>query len=1151
MAHPDIAELMKVAGGEEDPEVEAHLEACPTCRELLQLCGGALPELSPRPEPVPVPDHLVVPRDQYERGEELHRGGMGRVTVATDRRLGRRVLLKELLHGGSRAARERMGRRLRQEAELAAGLDHPGIVAVHEAGYWEDGEPFLAMALVRGETLTDALEGRRELAARIGLVASVTAAADAIAFAHERAVVHRDLKPDNLLLGPFGEMVVIDWGLAKRLGEAGESGEGGESGEAGEREAAQVEGDGALTQLGVGTPAYMPPEQARGESPTPAFDVYALGATLYHVLAGAPPYADEPPTRVRTAVMAGPPLPLRELAPLAPPELVALVERAMAREPADRFPDGAALARELHRFIDGQLLESHTYRPRELLWRWIRRNRAVVATAAVGVVLLAGLGIWAARGLTLARDRAEAGEAQAELELRRARGTAALRLAEDPTTRVEALQASVLAVAPSFLDGAPALDEARAGLMAAVSSGAPAHRIDGRPALLTTRQVGDERIVVAGFQAPELRRWRFGATGTVTDRMELPLPDLRGLVLGPRGSRAVAMAMDQSLLFVDLDARTTVPLEGLPEHGAQLLQAGLTDASVAVLEAAGAVRAWDLHGQSLPRLELPERIAILESGPTQDTVALGTVDGTVALWRPGDPAPVELGRHDSEVAILQAERGRLRSVSRSGQIWTWVVDGSGQATRHEDQSRIVDAVRASRSSAGGQRHAVVSAGGRLVIGDDAARTVLSIPAAGPYLGLQPFSPDGRFFARQLPDGSVEVLDLEADAGVVAHLLSDGSRVLGLVVLPDASILVARGSGLVRWDARASLVAGNLPPHGAEVVDLAATPAGGFVSVSTDGRAVRWDPAQDRVTELVRAIGPLCCVEVRAGVVAIAGVDGQVWIEHGEGLRRLPHPDVLITDMVITSKGQVVTASGDGRVRVLSDGQDAPRVIDAGGPVAGIDARAGTLFVATVAGEVLQIGGTATKADLELDASGVAPLRGLLALPEGVLVSGQRESLWFGPTEPLRWRGHVPGAARHATAPPGGVLLADERGALSVRDLPAATRRWRRDAHAHAVTRAVMVGDEVVSVGIDGLARRWGRTDGTPRGQLRYRVPVTAVAGSDDAQRLMLGLEDGGLRLVVLDPGVAIETACQRLRFLDALGPVAESCARLEPISPGE
>src|SRR5262249_25457447 len=212
--------------------------------------------------------------DRYHIMGEHGRGGLGRVSRAHDRELGRDVAIKELI---SRNSTDKI--RFLREALITARLEHPGIVPVHEAGRWPDGTPFYAMKLVSGRPLRDLIAERPTVEQRIGLLHHVIAVADAIAYAHGRNIIHRDLKPANVIVGDFGETIVIDWGLAKDLSAAEESSVGG-----GPFRAPRDDG---LTASGaiLGTPAYMAPEQGRGENVDQRADVFAIGGMLWELCA--------------------------------------------------------------------------------------------------------------------------------------------------------------------------------------------------------------------------------------------------------------------------------------------------------------------------------------------------------------------------------------------------------------------------------------------------------------------------------------------------------------------------------------------------------------------------------------------------------------------------------------------------------------------------------------------------------------------------------------------------------------------------------------------------------------------------------------------------------------------------------------------------
>jgi WD40 repeat protein len=336
---------------------------------------------SPAPSPRPFPsgaDALPLrSRARYEIFGEHARGGIGRILRAFDRELGRLVAIKELRSPGG-ASVERFVR----EAQITMRLEHPSIVPVHDAGRWESGAPFYAMKLVVGRTLKEVAEDARTTAERMRLLPNVIAVAEAMAYAHEERVVHRDLKPSNVLVGAFGETIVIDWGLAKDLSLA-------EGPVASEHPGGPMRSDATAIGTVVGTPSFMPPEQARGEEIDARADVYALGAILYFVLSGKAPHEGETSADVLARVRAETPVPIATLAPEVPPDLAAIVARAMARAKETRYRTAGELVEDLRRFQAGQLVQAHRYSRFELAARWVRRHRTTATASGVFVLLAA------------------------------------------------------------------------------------------------------------------------------------------------------------------------------------------------------------------------------------------------------------------------------------------------------------------------------------------------------------------------------------------------------------------------------------------------------------------------------------------------------------------------------------------------------------------------------------------------------------------------------------------------------------------------------------------------------------------------------------------------------------------------------------------
>jgi tRNA A-37 threonylcarbamoyl transferase component Bud32 len=326
------------------------------------------------PSPSSPPD-LPPALDGVERLERIGSGSSGLVYKAYQTSLKRYVALK-VLRAPQLASAEEF-RRFRREADVLAGSSHPHIVPVHAYGEMEVGPgvrcPYFTMRLMEGGSLAGQvarLAGDPRAAAEI-----VATIAGAVQHAHEQGVLHRDLKPANILLDAEGRPHVADFGLARR-------GDGGTGGTA----------SGAV----IGTPAYMAPEQARGEKElTPAADVYGLGAILYELLTGRPPFRGDSPAEVLRQVLREPPVRPRALNRKVDRALEAVCLKCLEKEPARRYPSAQALVGDLRRWLGGESVVARRVRPWDRLVREVRRRLAVAALAAV-VLALAAVGIAAA-----------------------------------------------------------------------------------------------------------------------------------------------------------------------------------------------------------------------------------------------------------------------------------------------------------------------------------------------------------------------------------------------------------------------------------------------------------------------------------------------------------------------------------------------------------------------------------------------------------------------------------------------------------------------------------------------------------------------------------------------------------------------------------
>jgi len=323
--------------------------------------------------------------ERYQIIEEHGRGGLGRVLRTRDLDLGREIAIKESFSRG-----EQSEARFLREALITARLQHPGIVPVYEAGRWRDGKPFYAMKLVAGRSLRDLLLERTTVDQRIGLLHHVIAVADAMAYAHGCNIIHRDLKPANVIIGEFGETIVIDWGLAKDLSDT-------ENAVAPDGTVA-ASGDNELTHTGavLGTPCYMPPEQERGEQVDQRADVFAIGAMLWDLCSTQ----RVPPTslRQRHRLLRGSGI---------DPDLAVIIDKALDPDPRRRYPDAGALAADLKAFKSGARIAARRYSALAILGHWMRRHRALTASLTAALFLAASGSLAYVRNIAIERDRAE------------------------------------------------------------------------------------------------------------------------------------------------------------------------------------------------------------------------------------------------------------------------------------------------------------------------------------------------------------------------------------------------------------------------------------------------------------------------------------------------------------------------------------------------------------------------------------------------------------------------------------------------------------------------------------------------------------------------------------------------------------------------
>lgn len=644
--------------------------------------GGESGEWSALEEAQEPPEH------RYVSGQVLGRGGMGEVTLAWDPVLRREVAIKRLHH--TDPARRR---RLEREARITAVLDHPNIVPVFDAGVDASGEPWYAMRVVRGQTLRAAIRAADTVQARLGLVRSLLAACHAVAHAHRLGIVHRDLKPENMLLGLHGEVQVMDWGLARPLLAAGPAWDA-------------VLTDAAATAAGVivGSPHYMSPEAASGEPPSESMDVWSLGVCLFEILTGAPPFSGDTPRAVLTQVLARTIPEVRALVPEAPAELAAVVARACAVAPADRYPSAEALADDLEAWLDGRRVQALAYTPADTL-RWaVRRNRLAAWTVALAVLALLVGGGAALHRSTQQRAAAEAASDAARANLARAlsanaqlaadRGdrasaetlaAAALRAGESPRARgllmdqrprPQQLLSVPLADCPLAqlsADGALVACQGSESLRAVDTiTGAqrwtrPVRTHDlplGAHHLLSTNRDGllTGAIALETGEGVALPVVQFGDIGTAWS------PDT---IIGTWGPESRRLDLHTRTISAPVFADTRRPI-GTARSGEGFV---LGRAGVVIRLSGGGASPVPTPADIAPRLLQILSSTLSEEG---DVALLGTLDGEVLRVSLADGAVTTWPLFEGAVrsVSLSADRRRYAALDNAGGAWWWSDDSA-------------------------------------------------------------------------------------------------------------------------------------------------------------------------------------------------------------------------------------------------------------------------------------------------------------------------------------------------------------------------------------------------------------------------------------------------------------------------------------------